>query len=76
MSSTAWERRKAISDRVCGVFDAIRDRDPANWQRHFETARLATLERLEAETETVRNMTFDEFARLQKLPMPKTVEAS
>ena len=75
MSVTAWERRKAVSDRVCGVFDAIRDRDPANWQRHFEAARLATLARLRAETEAVRDMTFDEFARLQKLPMPKTAEA-
>ncbi len=75
MSTTPWERRKAISDRVFGVFDAVRDGNAADWPRHFETARLATLERLEFETETVRNMTFDEFARLQRLPVGKGTAA-
>lgn len=70
MSRTPWEYRKGISDRVFGVFDAQRSNNPNDWPEVFERARIATLERLEAECEVVRCMTFDEFSRLQRLPAP------
>jgi hypothetical protein len=75
MSSTAWERRKAVSDRINGAFDALRDNQPAGWPATFEAAKARTVERMRMEAEIAAGMTFDEFARLQKLPMPKTAEA-
>lgn len=70
MSVTAWERRKAVSDRINAAFDALRDNHPPGWPMTFEAAKARTLERLRMEAEIAESMTFDEFARLQKLPVP------
>ena len=69
MSVTAWERRKAVSDRINATFDALRDNHPPGWPSTFEAAKARTIERMRMEAEIAEAMTFEEFARLQKLPV-------
>lgn len=68
MANTSWEHRKAMSDRIFGVWDAKRESLPIGWEATFEAARTAVLRRLEQDHDAVRQMTFEEFCRIQKVP--------
>ena len=63
MSTTPWERRKALSDRLRGVWDA--HRDGRDWPVVYAEARERMAAQLEADAATVRSIGWDEFVRLQ-----------
>lgn len=63
MSTTAWERRKAISDRIRAVWDA--KRDGRDWKAVYEEAQAHVAQQLEWDALTVRHISWDEFRRLQ-----------
>jgi hypothetical protein len=65
MSTTAWERRKALSNQVRGVWDAKRGCGDADWMDAFQAALDQVSKRLKDEAQIVESLDFDEFKRLQ-----------
>lgn len=63
MPTTAWERRKALSDRLRGVWDA--HRDGRDWQTVYAEARETLAAQMERDAAMVRGIEWDEFMRLQ-----------
>ena len=63
MTTTRWERERALSDRVRAVWDA--HRDGREWEEVYTDAREATARRLEADAALIRAMTWGQFLRLQ-----------
>ena len=64
MSVTAWEYRKALSDRLRAVWDTQRD-GVLTWQQAYARAKAAVVARLHRDADTITSMTWDEFQRLQ-----------
>jgi hypothetical protein len=60
---TRWERQRALSDRLRGVWDA--HRDGRDWSAVFVDARRIMADGLDRDAELVRAMSWDEFKRLQ-----------
>ena len=63
MSTTAWERRKALSNQLRGVWDA--KRDGMEWEQAFIAARSALVRAHQQDARILHSMTWDEFKRLQ-----------
>lgn len=64
MTTTDWERRKSLSDRLRSVWDAKRDAS-VTWPQAFDEARDALRLRLEEEAHIVASIGWEEFQRLQ-----------
>jgi hypothetical protein len=67
VSTTRWERRKALSNQVRGVWDAHRGRGDAEWMEAFQAALDSVSARLRADADILDSMNFDEFKRLQQI---------
>jgi hypothetical protein len=65
MSTTRWERLRALSDRLRSVWDA--HRDGRDWADVYTEARERTAARMEADAQLIRAMSWDEFKRLQQI---------
>lgn len=63
MSTTEWERRKSVADRLRGVWDA--KRDGREWREVYAEAQEAVALRCERDAAIAREVTFEEFMRLQ-----------
>lgn len=80
MSTTRWERLRALSDRVAAVW--LAHRDGRAWPAIYAQAQEMTAARMEADAALIRAMSWDEFRRLQGwhepvgslLPAEKTTE--
>ncbi len=65
MSVTEWERRKAISSVLRGIWDTKRD-GVETWEQSFAAARDELLKKMARDVVFAREMTWEEFQRLQE----------
>lgn len=62
---TSWERRKALSDQLRGIWDAKREGCADGWRPAFDRAKAHLVVKLSTDISTISEMQFDDFLRLQ-----------